>query len=516
MGLRNLGGIRGGWKVCALASLLAPLSASATDLTLGLGAFVDYDTNVFRTTENEEDDVLFKLLPSIKIHEDRGQDFNYHARYRMPVEFSVNNSQELNDIDHFGDVGVSYHPTDRIEIFLRDDVRSQRSILRTDIALDVNDVPIVSQNRDRIITNDLRLGGSYIMSPRLTAFGSVGHRLFETSRDDRQDNWSANALGNVQYALSARNRVGVGAQYLHQDFEQSTIVPGSTSDSVNVFASWEWRITETLALELRAGPAVVVIDEELPGSQTITQAVPSAVVTPSTGANDGVVRVSSLPTCPVVSGVPVLQGCALVDLAVTDAEFAALTTGVASMPTTLSTLGSPTSDTSVDVFAEAGITKRWTEYFNTGARYSRSQGTASGVGGSVIRDTVTVSADWTPFERVRLVVRGDWVRRESVSDLTQIFIVAQDGQVIDPAVPANVAGALTQAILSTGSSRVDTNRWSGRARLAYQLFRNTTVSGVVRYDNQDSNGGTLGSGSDFDNWTVSFGVTHQLDPIKLW
>ena len=65
------------------ALLLAPLAAPAADLTLQIGGEVEYDDNAFRGQGGEEDDdVLFRLRPSVKLHEDRGQDLRYSRRNR--------------------------------------------------------------------------------------------------------------------------------------------------------------------------------------------------------------------------------------------------------------------------------------------------------------------------------------------------------------------------------------------------------------------------------------------------
>ena len=60
----------------------AALPALSAELEFSAGGEVEYDDNVFRTNEDKEDDVLFRLRPGVRIYEDRGDDLNFSARVR--------------------------------------------------------------------------------------------------------------------------------------------------------------------------------------------------------------------------------------------------------------------------------------------------------------------------------------------------------------------------------------------------------------------------------------------------
>jgi hypothetical protein len=38
----------------------------------------------------------------------------------------------------------------------------------------------------------------------------------------------------------------------------------------------------------------------------------------------------------------------------------------------------------------------------------------------------------------------------------------------------------------------------------------------MTYNDQNSNGSTLGAGSDFQGYIATIGVRHTFEPIKLW
>ena len=423
------------------ALLVLPTPSAATDLTLSLGGFADYDSNVFRRDKNVKDDFLFRLRPAVRVHEDRGQDLDYSLRYTLPVEFSVNHGNELNDIDHWADVSVNYGPGRRWETFAENDFRYLRSTLRTTTIVDPGvppgDPPLIDTGRDRVTLNRARVGGRYLFSERVTGSLETNHRLFETTRDNRQDNWEARARADLSYQLSPRHAFGSGLTFAHQDFEQSTAplvngggIVASTANSLNLFLTWQWQIDETTGLSLTAGPAYIHIEQDAPDS------------------NVGFVDID-------------------------------------------------TTDDTVDVFVNTSLIRRWAPNLNTAMRYTRSQGTGAGVGGSLIRDAVGVSGQWKPRELWTLTIRGDWVLRQSVND-------SNASRVINP-----IAG-------NQQSTEVDSERWSGQVRLSNRMFRNTDVFVQGVYNQQTSEATTIQSAENFDGWIATVGFIHTFEPLKLW
>jgi hypothetical protein len=429
------------WRLSsvALIAILVPLAAPAADLTFDITGAVDYDSNVFRRDSGKgnrdiEEDALFRLRPGVELHEDRGQDVNYSLKYMAPVEFSSQYSQ-LNDFDQLANGEVSYHPTDRMEFFARDRFRYLRSTL-VNRTVDTPTGPQVDSGRDRVTINDLTLGGRYLFSPRLTGQIEASHRLFETSRRDRQDNHEASLSLDGFYTVSSRHQAGFGARYVYQYLEESSLVVRTESNSINLFAQWQWQVDEVTAFEAAVGPAFIYVEQG---------------------------RVPQIPNLPPPA-VPL---------------FAA---------------SPPKHDDSLDLFAQAGLVRTWTPNLTTGARYVRSQGVASGAGGSVISDRGTATLDWTFRERWELTLRGDIVKRKSV----------------------NSVNTFRSATISGLTSRLETLRWAFTGRLSHQLRRTTRLFGQVLYNNQSSQSNSIASSSDFEGWIVTIGLNHVFEPIKLW
>ena len=529
-----------------LALVLSPLSAHAADLTVQVGGEVEYDDNALRSSSNEDDDVLIRIRPRATIHEDRGQDFRYQLYYEVPFEFAVDNGEELDDIDHIAGGAVTYHPNDRLEFFVSDQFRYLRSALTDVVEQDViagGDAVLVNQERDRVTLNDVEGGVSYRFTPRLRGSASVRHELFETQRRDRADNWLFQGRGSLDYILNPKHTVGIGVRYLHQDFDDRSNIPGSTVDSYNAFLQWTWRYSETLQFQVAGGPTYIDSEQDDPIAAANSVTIPfiDFPFDDSTGlglldrngnptagpANPGSIVVSQVGGCdsPPSVGAPVFEGtiCTLGDQP-TDAGI--LLDGIIDAPviadvqalTTVSDLAAQgQSDSSLDFFASAVVRKDWTDQLHSALRYDRSQGGASGLGGAVIRDTVTLSNTWDFHERWQATIRSDWSLRQSVQDdgVSQ-FLLAGDAGVAG-FTNVNPAGAIGLVTVQGGNTNeVDTMRYGVAGRLTHRFTRNTSAWIQLTYNEQTSTSDTLGDPSDFENFLAVLGVRHVFDPIKLW
>jgi hypothetical protein len=185
------------------------------------------------------------------------------------------------------------------------------------------------------------------------------------------------------------------------------------------------------------------------------------------------------------------------------------------------------SGSNLTIFAQATLVKNWTPTLESALNYTRSEANASGLGSTVVADTVTLSTNWRPWERWEFSLRGDWIDRESVFDSEQTFDQVYPLTGVDlggAPVGIALAGVCSPGTMCTAGSsfnsdsrsNIDTVRWSVAGRITHRLFRSTRLYGLVRYDDQESESGTLGRTTDFENLSVIFGVAHSFEPIKLW
>ena len=531
-----------------LASIF-PVAARATDLTLSIEGQAEYDSNALRRNGQEDDDVLFRFRPGVKLHEDRGQDLSYSLFYAVPFEFAVDNGDELDDIDHEARGSVRYHVNDRMELFAGDNFRYLRGALRDVAAEDVvagDGTVLINQERDRITLNDANAGISYRFTPRLSGQAAVSHSLFDSQRPDRADNWLLEGVGSMSYLVTPKHNVGLGFRYLRQEFDDRDVIPGSTVNSYNVFAQWTYRISETLQFEIAAGPTLIDVQQDDPDASLTTATVPFVALpggfvldgtglvfadgSPATGtALAGDVVVAQLDACPQIVGTmtQVIPGdlCGIPNAAnatpTTAGVYLEQGTQEFTDATATTTVTDPAArgddETRIDVFALAVLRKDWTENLHTAIRYERTQGDASGLGGAVVGDYASLSNTWDFAERWQLALRGDWTLRQSVSDSG----VSQYIQAGDPGLasfggttPAGAVGLVT--IRGGNTNEIDTMRYGVAGRLTHRFTRNTSGWVQLTYNEQTSSGGTLGNASDFDDFLAAIGVRHVFEPIKLW
>ena len=531
-----------------VGSLVVAFSAGAADLIFALQGDTAYDDNVFRSDGNEEDDVLLRLRPEVRLQEDRGDDLNYRIGYEVPIEFAIENNEELQDLDHIVRGTASYHVTDRLTFFGSDDLRFLRSTLgraQTNLGLigDTLGVVTVQGNRDRVTLNDATVGMSYRITPRLVTRLSASSEYFETTREDRSDNYSITGFGDVRYRLNPHHQIGGGLRYTLQEFRGRDDLEGSTSNTYGAFVNWLWLITDTLSFEAQGGPSYIETEQDTSAVLRVRRGVPvgfigaavplpagirnsAGAVVSSTGANGGVL-VPAFSGCGTEDGIPVESRCSFL---AAGSLFLDSMNDQGQILTFLNTFSSQVNrdpsgeeDSGLDFFVNATLRNTWTPGLNSALRYTRQQGNASGLGSTVVADIVALSTTWDFLERWQLTVRGEWSQQRSTFSAAQTFdqvfaSVGPGGAVIATLCGGGVIAGCPQgtAFNADRTTDIDTQRWGGAIRVTHRLFRNTRIFVQGRYDQQESDNDSLGSGSDFENIIGSFGVRHTFEPITVW
>ncbi len=99
-------------RFAALLILMLPAIAwGEADLRVSLAAGLEYDNNVFRTSEDQTQDVLFRIGPRIRFRDER-ENLDYNFSYRLPYSRGFETRQDAN-FDQFFTGGLSYRFTPR-------------------------------------------------------------------------------------------------------------------------------------------------------------------------------------------------------------------------------------------------------------------------------------------------------------------------------------------------------------------------------------------------------------------
>jgi hypothetical protein len=532
--------------------LLVPGSAFCADLTFTAEGFAEYDDNAFRDPSDEEDDVLFRLSPAVRIHEDRGEDARYSLQYAVPFEFAVDNGDRLDDIDHNLTGRITYHINDRVEAFGTGALRYLRSGLRQTAVEDPagsSNAPLVNTERERILITNAETGMTYSFSPRMTGTARVGWELFDPEREDRARNQRLSTSAELSYVLAPKHSVGGALVFSLQDFDDRVNIAASQTLSYGLRGQWLYRFDETTTFSINVGPSLLQTDQDdadalLTGQQLVPFVNVSGNVSGKTDVDgnpfsgpvgsDSIV-VGNFDLCSQLGdGTPVIvSGACPLDIIIDSNGEQLLIDDIRAATTSLANSDPDgESDTSFNVFGELTLRKDWAPNLRSALTYSRQQGGASGLGGAVIRDAVSFSNTWTPSERWQFTARADWSLRESVVEQAQVVTQAALVDTTDAAtfptgngipVAVNIAGIAPDGSV-TGSnitlrgdtSEIDTMRWGVSGRATHRFSRNTSGHIQLTYNQQESEGGTLGNSSDFENFLALVGVRYVFDPIKLW
>lgn len=438
--------------VCFLA--IAPFAARGAELAIEAGAFAEYDDNVFRSNQGSglvKEDFVFRLMPRVKIYEDHRSDLLYSIAYQMPVELAVRYGNDINHIDHVAQGDFTWNATDRLEFFGKDTFQYVRSnVFQMDIGA-MGTSPSISAERDRVSLNNGEAGVSYEFTPRLKGTARAKSDWFDTTREDRSRNYGLTGTGDLLYTLNTRNAVGGGVSYTYQDFAPSTQISASHTNLANLFVQWLFLYDDTTQLEVAVGPTWIRTGR---GSRQ----------------SDG-----------------------------TSIQSALLATSLGSGPFLLYEWNQSRESETFTYFADVSLAKRWTATLDSTLGYTRSEGGASGLGGSVIRDAVYVAGNWELADRWLIQGRADWTERKSVAR-----------QALSP------LALLTQNTQTGFTSSINTRRWGVSGKLSHRYTKNLALSLQLSFNKQVSNTKTLGRDTDFKNFLATLGVNYSFDPIHLW
>lgn len=483
-----------------LGLLLIPGLALADELELGLGSSVEYDSNVYRSRSNEQQDAIFRILPEASLYRDRG-DLQYRLSYAVPFEQGVETADNISDFDHVANAESSWIYDEATEFFFSDRFRYDRSVTRR--YAEEDDTADISNRRARVLTNTATLGMNHAVSPRTTTGVTFSHSLFDTRERQRQDNQTFALTTDVNYAVTTRNQLGTGFSFTFQDFERSGGLPESQTYYYNLFGSWVFRFDETTSFSIIAGPTLIQIDEQaFPDSRTVD-------TTPMVGG-----QAFDFSTCGTVTDpldpmgtVPVLAGCKLLDPQPPSFTPGATLVGFAPG-------ASPRSDEELRItaFGRAVFSKRWTPSLVSVLSYRRQQSAASGLGGSTVLDAVTAGTDWQIDRWWDASIRFDFAHRESIGKSTQTFLIVEEGP-NGEAIARQTAPGLTFARVKNS---IDTDNIGVAGRLARQIGRRAEASLRISYNKQFSDRGTRGRVSDYDVILAIFGFRYLFEPITVW
>ncbi len=419
--------------LCLLAAAVPAAARGEAELRVSLSAGGEYDSNVFRRADNEKEDLGARVSTDLEVRGEEPQ-VRYRATYRPSyVKYIERNTTD--DVDHLANANVTARLSNRMELTFVNNFQSFRRLGREDIAVDDGSGDTIFRDDDggrRTTRNRARATLTRAFGSRWTGTSEVFHDVFIPDDNNSATSHTLGTLANTIYGLDANTQVGGGVGFTYQDFQDTTrlrlnnnnqpVLRGQTASETFVY-----RVFGTVSR--RCGPNTFLL---LSGGPVLLQ-------TDQDSFNPGFL----LPSV------------------------------------------SSRTDRSVDFFANARLTQRWSQALQSSLSYSRDQSDASGVGGSTIRDQVSFRTTWDPLTAWNFGLRADWVQRKATT--------------------------------GEGTSRdIDQQRWTVAVRSSYRWSRRIQFNGRARWDRDDNDQGRGADSGAVTSYLVFLGVEVLLDPVKLW
>jgi hypothetical protein len=246
-----------------LLGLVLPGVSGAVDLNLSADTSTQYDNNVFRSENNEENDVSFRFGPTVRVSDEESK-FSYSLQYNPVYEVFIDHS-DLNDLSHFASGNLSYAFSDRTSLAIAESFSATQSVNTgafNDTNTDGNDNllnPDAESARDDIYQNSVSLSLRHNFSPRMIGQLVFANDYYDSANSGASRGLSYQGTSSLTYALNARNRVGGGGGVTYQTFEETLGNPGSDTLTYQIFGSWVRTFGESTELSIRAGPAFLKV-----------------------------------------------------------------------------------------------------------------------------------------------------------------------------------------------------------------------------------------------------------------
>lgn len=499
--------------VAAVLLALAPRDARAVELEPGWSVRTAWDSNVFRTSEDEESDFSVLTGPELRLRE-RTRAFDLDLGYRLLYEEFIE-LDGIGSFQHFQDARVAWRPTPV------DTLRFDQGFSQSENLLQILEVgapgllagELVAE-REKVSRNYAGLEYRRRLGPLWEMAVSANNTAYWFESDLRSDSLSTTGAVDFIRTLSLRQSVGVGVALTHQDFDDTEFSNGSATSFAQIYGIWNYRFSKTINLGVSAGPRLAVPDD--------LEDTGNARVTPLLNTSSGALVVSPV-GCPAFAPgvVRFTNECVLASTRRVDPN----SVDVRQFDF-LEEREEP--DSSLSYFGRIALSKEWETVTST-LSFERSAGSASGLSTSTDLNSFSFRTDWRPRRAWRFVGIATYEQQSSTSDIplnelllsttpVTLLVDAQGRIVTNPAdAVATIPGAgqvvgLRTAELVDNAIDFDTTRLE--LRVHHDITPRITVSGLATWYRQDS-AGEFQSDETIDTARVELVLTWRLAPIDL-
>jgi len=478
--------------------------AHAAEVIFGAESSVEYDTNVFRTEDDVDDDGTFVFGPTFRLREDHKAltyDLRYHPTYDKYFTFD-----ELDGFEQRLTAAAAYRLSPRTEITAGNNFYMLSSISRQAFVTELQTDPIVQDTRENILVDEYRFGAAHLFTSRLRGALDFNGYLYDPEDKDRASSLTNGVNLSTLYSLTRVDRLGGGVGFTNQDFDVESGAD-STTRFYRTYATWSHDFDPTFSFTIQAGPTWV--DSEQDDSSVSSTALVQSFPLQTSGAES---FFTDIRTCPTLSdGTPYLSSdCAPLPGAIAPANLPLITGQGTVVPVVVEDSG---NSSKLTYFGSLDIAKKWRD-FTASAGYRRSNGTTSGTGSSTVNDTVSGSVSWRPDRLWTISLTARWDRQKSATK--QLVFVQTLGAPAEPIVGVPVPNAAFSSGLTTVriDDALNIKTTSVYLRVERRLTRRLATFARAVWTDQTSKRTTINTNS-YDDVRVGIGFRYEFDPIEV-
>lgn len=503
----------------ALAALFAvALPARAAEFVPGWAAETIWDSNVLRSSDDEDADYSLRTGPDVRVREKQG-DLQYDLAYRPRYEAFLETSG-INELDHFLEAAGRWQidRTSELQLMNTFAYTSSLSGIAETVPVGADTIAVVSPTRQRITVNTGTLAFTHRFGPLWEFQARFHSQLYEYEEQFDPDSLANSGMVQVTRGITPRFVAGVGAQIQRQDFD--AVVEGTEGSGTTFYQGFgvlSYSFSRSFRISGNAGPAWSVPDEigndrsafdyQPVNPDTCPRRADGVPIFNPTQRNGGcqpaLYRIGGSPVARVIPG---LNGAPL--QSIVDVPFEG-----------------EVSEGSLSYFGRISLVKEW-QLVTASLGIERTASTASGVGGSTVLTAFDGNLRWVPARDWTLDLNAMYTLQTAANDVREQFValVSDPSRVPDvndafgipglTAIPDPVGVAFQIDSGGKIDSAIDITTYRIELVAERRIWRNLRLNGRASYWHQESKGDLQQDRSE-DIMRVVFGVTWTFDPIPL-
>ena len=254
--------------------LIAAAPTFGNEISLGVESAYIYESNFYRTTDNEVAEDSMEVSGIITAERDEGR-LNYLASYKGSYQ-AYREQDGANAPEHRLRLRSSFDIDPITKIHLNNRFRDVRNLNFTREDIFDGDSGL-EPNRDRYQRNDLELMLHRSLSRAWELELDATHRFIDwKDKTNRSDSVSYEIGARLYHRLARRHRFGGGVSYMWQEYDGNETRVDVDAKYLLTNLAWTFDIADQVQLVVYGGPAFISTTEDDPGAVTQEQFVGTA------------------------------------------------------------------------------------------------------------------------------------------------------------------------------------------------------------------------------------------------